>query len=186
MLFVAIDCWISLYQKSFLAICGHFINARWQLQEVVLRFEPLYWQHLGENIGKDLVGLLQKHGVQDCLFALMTNNASNNGTASKFIRVHCENHTKGCHIPCLAHVVQLTLEALLSNVIAAPSNECEIETRHNDMALSVYTRYGISAVLEKVSCSFCFVVILGNVVWQFAALIVCTPCQCMFTVNRSL
>ncbi len=164
MLSVAIDCWTSPYQQSFLAICGYFIDASWQLQEVVLGFEPLYGQHSGENIGKVLVGVLRKHGVQDRLFALTTDNASNNGTASKLVREHCKNHTKGRHIPCLAHVLQLSLGALLSNVRAAPSNECEIETWHDDMALSVYTQYGVGAVLEKVSCSSCFAVVLDNII----------------------
>jgi hypothetical protein len=149
MLSVAIDCWTSPYQQSFLAICGYFIDASWQLQEVFLGFELLYGQHSGENIGKVLVGVLRKHGVQDGLFALTTDNSSNNGTASKFVREHCKNHTKGCHIPRLAHVLQLSLGALLSNLRAALSNECKIVTWHDDMALSVYTQYGGSAVLEK-------------------------------------
>jgi hypothetical protein len=29
MLSVAIDCWTSPYQQSFLAICGYFIDASW-------------------------------------------------------------------------------------------------------------------------------------------------------------
>jgi hypothetical protein len=164
MLSVAIDCWTSPYQQSFVAICGYFIDASSQLHEVVLGFEPLYGQHSGENIGKVLVAVLRKHGVQDRLFALTTDNTSNNGTALKFVREHCKNHTKGRHIPCLAHVLQLSLGALLSNVRAAPSNECKIETWHDDMALSVYTQYGVGAVLEKVSCNSCFAVVLDNII----------------------
>ncbi len=164
MLSVAIDCWMSQYQQSFLAICSYFIDASWQLQEVVLVFEPLYGQHSEENISKVPVGILQKPGVQDCLFALTTDNASNNGTASKFIQEHCKNHTKGRHIPCLAHVMQRSLGALLSNVRAALSNECEIETWHDNRVLSVYTQYGVGAVLEKVSCSSWYAVVLGNII----------------------
>ncbi len=52
MLSAAIDCLTSQYQQSFLTICDYFINASWQLQEVVLGFKPLYGQPLGENIGK--------------------------------------------------------------------------------------------------------------------------------------
>ncbi len=164
MLSVTIDCWTSPYKQSFLAICGYFMDVCWQLQDLVLRFEPLYGQHSGENIGKVLVGVLRKHGVQNCIFVLTTNNALNNGTASKFVREHCKNHIKGCHIPCLAHVLQLSLGALLSNVRAAPSNKCKIETWHNNMALSVYTQYGVSTVLEKVSCCSYFAVVLGNII----------------------
>ncbi len=61
MLSVAIDCWTSPYQQLFLAICGYFIDASWQLQEAVLGFKLLYGQHSGEHIGRVLVGILQKH-----------------------------------------------------------------------------------------------------------------------------
>jgi hypothetical protein len=101
MLLVAIDCWMTPYQQSFLAICDYDINASWQLQEVVLGFELLYGQRSGENIGKVLVGVLRKHRVQDCLFAFTTDNAPNNGIALKFVPEHCKNHTKCCQIPCL-------------------------------------------------------------------------------------
>jgi hypothetical protein len=63
MLSVAIDSWTSSYQQSFLAIWGYFIDASWQLQEVVLGFEPLHGQLSGENIGNVLVGVLRKHRV---------------------------------------------------------------------------------------------------------------------------
>jgi hypothetical protein len=142
------------------------------------------WTTLWENIGKVPVWVLQKHGVQDRLFALTTDNALNNSTASKFVREHCKHHTKGRHIPCLAHVLQLSLGALLSNVRAAPSNDCEIEMWHNNMALSVYAQYGVSALLEKVSCCLRFAVVLGKIIWPFAALVIYTLKQCEFTAKR--
>ncbi len=52
MLSVALDCWTSPFQQSFLAIRSYFIDVSWCLHEVVLGFEPHYGTHLSENIGK--------------------------------------------------------------------------------------------------------------------------------------
>jgi hypothetical protein len=41
MLFVALHCWTRLFQQSFLAICGYYIDTSWRLHEVVLGFELL-------------------------------------------------------------------------------------------------------------------------------------------------
>ncbi len=95
MLSVALDCWTSPFQQSFLAICGYFIDASWRLHEVVLGFEPLYGTHSGENIGKELVRVLQKHGVADRLYTITTDNASNNAGVSRYAAEFCSNHTKG-------------------------------------------------------------------------------------------
>jgi hypothetical protein len=59
-------------------------------------------------------------------------------------------------------------------------------TWHDDMALSVYTQYGGSAVLEKLCWSSCFAIVLDNIIWRFAASVVCMLYQCEFTTNGSL
>jgi hypothetical protein len=58
MLSIAVDCWTSPYQQSFLAICGYFISASWQLQDVIIPFKLLYRKHFGDNIGEVRVEVL--------------------------------------------------------------------------------------------------------------------------------
>ncbi len=57
---------------------------------------------------------------------------------------------KGRHHPCLAHVLQLALRDLLSTVKAKPTNDSDVETWSDDMALSLHTYFGVGAVLQKV------------------------------------
>ncbi len=149
MLSVAIDCWTSPFQRLFLAICGYFIDASWHLHEVVLRFEPLSSSHSGRDVGRILVQVLPKHRVADQHFAITTDNASNNAGVSKYAREHCGNHTKGHHIPCLAHSLQLGLRDLLLSVKANPVYNCKTETWTDDMALSLHDYHGVGPVVQK-------------------------------------
>ncbi len=50
----------------------------------------------------------------------------------------------------------------MSNVRAAPLNECKIEMWHNNMAFLVDILYSVGAIREKVSYSLYFAVELGN------------------------
>ncbi len=150
MLLIAIDIWQSPYEQSFLAIAGYFIDKEWRLREVVLGFEPLYVPHSCDYIGQIIVRVLQKHGVEHRLYAITTDNASNNSQASAYVEIFCANHAKGRHIPCLAHVLQLSLGALLSNLNAQPTNETEVEHWDDGMAYGVDALSGVAQVVEKV------------------------------------
>jgi hypothetical protein len=144
------DIWQSPYEQSFLAIASYFIDEGWRLREVVLGFEPIEGTHTGQKIGEILMGVLQKHGVQDCLYAMTTDKASINSTAAAYVQLYLESQAAGTHIPCLAHVLQLSLGELMSNLNAAATNESEVEYWNDTMAESVNRFYGVAKVVEKV------------------------------------
>ncbi len=70
--------------------------------------------------------------------------------ALHYVQELCNTHKKGCHIPYLALILQLLLGPLLSKAQAAPVNENEIETWHDNMVLLVPSHFEVEAVLEKV------------------------------------
>ncbi len=121
------------------------------MRKVVLGYELIYGSHTGRNIRQTIVSVLHKHGVENQLYAITTNNASNNSIASAYVKSFCANHKKGRHIPCLAHVLQLSLGTLLSNLNAQPANKSEVEHWNNDMAIMVERLLGVTLVIEKVS-----------------------------------
>jgi hypothetical protein len=131
----------------FLAICGYYNDTSGRLHEVVLGFEPLYDTHSGKNIGKELVRVLQRHGVADRLYTITTDNASNNTSVSRYAAEFCPNHMKGQHLPCLAHVLQQTLQDFVSTVKTNPTNDSDVKTWSDDIALSLHTYFIVSAVL---------------------------------------
>ncbi|KAG2000826.1 hypothetical protein GB937_010790 [Aspergillus fischeri] len=127
---IALDCWTSPFRQAFMAVTGYFINEDWNYHEILLGFEPLHGTHTGVNLSSVLLDLLQKHGIEDRVLTVTTNNASNNSTLVESIQdslqsLKLPNQTPIIHIPCMAHIIQLGLKELLGRMEANPRNERE-------------------------------------------------------------
>lgn len=148
---VAYDCWTSPNNHAFLAVIGYFIDKDWQMREVLLGFEHLEGPHAGRNLAEAVVNVLRKYGVLDRVVAITTDNASNNTSAMPFIRRYVSRGTKETfHLPCLAHVIQLALKALLKTLDAEPTIDAEVEVWNEEMAEQVSEKTGFLLVIEKV------------------------------------
>ena len=77
---LALDIWTSPNNITFMAIVGYFIDRNWKLREVLLGFEPLSGQHTGRKLAIVVNAVLDNYRLSDGVFALVTDNASNNGT----------------------------------------------------------------------------------------------------------
>lgn len=113
-----------------MAITGYFLDLHWEYREILLGFQPLSGSHTGVNLGNVVFELLQKYKIEDRVLAVTTDNASNNGTLIENIQeslqsLELPNHIPYAQIPCLAHVIQLSLKALLGKVEANPKNDTE-------------------------------------------------------------
>jgi len=156
---VALDCWTSPHSKAFMAITGYFIDANWIFREVLLGFKPLHGTHTGANLSAVLMETLTEHKIKDRVFGLTTDNASNNKTLVKAIQQSLlqESSTGGFNIiriPCLAHVIQLSLNQLLHRLKARPKNEhAETQWTEEQMSLaranSESNQRGIAHTLNK-------------------------------------
>lgn len=116
-----------------MAVTGYFLTNDWEYREVLLGFEPLSGTHSGMNLSEVLMNLLQQHKITDWILAITTDNASNNNTLlactnDAIQSLELNNRSTIIHVPCIAHVIQLSLQDLLSQMKARPSNEApEIE-----------------------------------------------------------
>ena len=63
-----------------MAVTGYFIDANWKYREVLLGFEPLSGPYTGKYLTNILKQMLEQYGIEDRIFVLMTDNASNNHT----------------------------------------------------------------------------------------------------------
>ena len=107
---LALDIWTSPNNITFMAIIGYFIDRKWKLREVLLGFEPLSGQHTGRKLAIVVNAVLDNYRLSDRVFALVTDNASNNGTlASELADMLLYFNEDKMHLPCLAHVVQLAI-----------------------------------------------------------------------------
>ncbi len=148
---IAYDCWTSPNNYAFLAVVGYFIDKDWKLREVLLGFEHLVGRHIGRNLGDKVYDVLVRYGVQDRVQAITTDNASNNGTAVSYLRSFVRGTTITYHIPCLAHVLQLSLGAMLATLKASPAIETEVDVWNDDLVSAVRQQTGFAHVIEKVS-----------------------------------
>lgn len=120
---VALDCWTSPFGHAFMAITGYFIDADWVYREVLLGFKPLHGTHSGANLSAVLMKTLTEYGIKHRVFGLTTDNASNNKTLVDTLQQSLPNDINVIRIPCLAHVIQLSLNQLLNRLKAVPLND---------------------------------------------------------------
>lgn len=152
---IALDCWTSPYNQAFMAITGYFVNANWVYQEVLLGFKPLYGSHTGANLSAVLLETLTHHNIQNRVFGITTDNATNNKTLVDTIQQALSSETTVIRIPCLAHVIQLCLNQLLDRLKAVPQNDAA-ETKWTDRQSSAakanakQQKHEISGTLNKV------------------------------------
>ena len=153
---IALDCWTSPFRQAFMAVTAYFLDKDWNYREILLGFEPLHGAHTGSYLSTVLLGLLQKHEIQDRVLTVTTDNASNNSTLMDSIRgtlqsLELPHHVPIIRMPCIAHVIQLSLKELLGQMEVNPKNEREeMEWTKRDIGARQENR-GIVQTLSKVS-----------------------------------
>ena len=127
---IALDCSTSPFRQAFMAVTGYFIDQDWNYREILLGFEPIHGSHTGKSLGAVLFPLLQKHEVEDRVLTVTTDNASNNSTLVESLKgsiqgLELPSSTPIIRMPCIAHVIQLSLQELLGQMDSNPKNERE-------------------------------------------------------------
>src|ERR1700684_1913945 len=163
---LSLDGWSSVTRWSFLGIIAHYIDKDWVLHERLIGFESLKEIHSGEVLAQVMNSVIKKYNLQGRIISITTDNASNNSTMLNHInRCLAEALDKDRflggkiqHIPCLSHIIQLALQALLGKIRLRPSNEEFIRNWKEDQELQDLDRIrsesedrGIPFVLAKVS-----------------------------------
>jgi hypothetical protein len=157
---IALDCWTSPFHQVFMAITGYFVDSEWNYHEILLGFEPVYGQHTRNHLSAVLQRVLHQHNIIDRTLAVTTDNASNNKTLVESLHQSIEalslpSSTRIVRIPCLAHVIQLSLKDLLGLMKANPKNDTThtvwSEEDHGFALRRAGSEEGIIYTLAKVS-----------------------------------
>ena len=134
-----------------MAVTGYFLDQEWEYHEILLGFMPLHGAHSGVNRASLLFEVLQKHQIAHRVLAITTDNASNNNTVMSSIQESVQSlrldNAAIIRIPCIAHIIQLSLNDLLGLMKANPKNEtiqtdwsdtCSafLDFRHQDTAIA--------------------------------------------------
>ena len=117
----------------FLTITTHFITNKWEYKEILISFEHVSSSYTSQRLVEIVLRILEEYQIQDQLFAITTNNASNNKTLQKVLQnMLLQKHQirwdcRTADIPCLAHMLQLVVNKIIhglsiqvSNTIARP------------------------------------------------------------------
>ena len=142
---LALDCWTSPFKQAFIAITGYFLDEDWEYNEILLRFEHLHGSHSGASLSEVLFKLLQEYQITDRVLTVTTDNASNNVTLMASVHDAIEslqsaNDVVIIRIPCIAHVIQLSLKDLLGKMKAAPKNDVAEQAWSDDRVDSLRAR----------------------------------------------
>jgi hypothetical protein len=127
---IALDCWTSPFRQAFMAVTGYFLDVDWNYREILLGFEPLSGSHTGTYLSTVLQQLLAQHQIESRVLTVTTDNASNNSTLIDTLQdslqsLELPEQTPIIRIPCIAHVIQLSLKELLSQMEVNPRNDRE-------------------------------------------------------------
>ena len=105
------------------------------------------------NLSSVLLDILLRHKIEDRVFAITTDNASNNQTLVDTLQQAISEDTTLIRVPYLAYMIQLSLNELLRYIKACPLNE-STETRWTEQrsqsARMNVTKQNIANTLSKV------------------------------------
>jgi hypothetical protein len=155
---LSVDCWSNTQRQSFMAINAYWINHEFQHHSALIGFESLESSHSGVELSKVLLAVLQRYSICDKVQTITSDNASNNTTlveetnnaidqlSTRYKTLFPQQITR---IPCLSHIIQLSLQALLGTVRIDPKNE-DFQRNWTDSDMEVNEHGDIPITLAKV------------------------------------
>ena len=120
---VTTDMWKSTNQKiEYMVLTGHFVDSNWQLQKRVLSFIHLPPPHRGLEIADNRYKCFKDWGIENKMFTISVDNASNNDSAVRILsetfsrvkKLPCGG--KLFHVRCCAHILNLMVQDGLSRI----------------------------------------------------------------------
>ncbi|KAA8536963.1 hypothetical protein F0562_029441 [Nyssa sinensis] len=88
------DLWSSITTDAYLALAAHYVDENWILQKKILSFHHMPTPHSGPILAEKVIHLLKEWDIKKKVFSLTLDNAN------EFFHVHC-----------LAHILNLIVQA---------------------------------------------------------------------------
>ncbi|CAI7786800.1 unnamed protein product, partial [Closterium sp. NIES-54] len=114
---ITIDMWTASNNKAWLVVTGHRIDENFQLRTMVLEFREMLGRYGGKEMAQVVEETVVQWGLEGRCLGFTTDNASSNIAA--FRRMSEEGggqcfFNSRMHFRCLAHVINLAVQAALS------------------------------------------------------------------------
>ena len=144
---LAVDVW-SHGDKSFLRVMGYFIDQMYDFNERLLDMEPLRGNYIGVKLAASLAEVLQRYDIEDSVFAITTDNASNNETMQTALEEILLNQYgrvwdhSAMTVPCMAYVINFAALDILK-YLKVEAEDDRVDPEWDDVILE--------QIVEKVS-----------------------------------
>ena len=91
----------------------------------MLYLENLYKKHSGENLANSLISVLKRFNIENSIFSITRDNASNNDTLIQVYKKYSDDNNGLFHsdIRCLAHILNLVVQDILKEIKGNITNE---------------------------------------------------------------
>lgn len=124
-----IDGWTSIANRSFYGITAHYIDKDWNYKSLVLDFVASHGRHTGNDIAQVFLKSVMEFNLTDRIQGITVDNASANTKfmieLKKFLpQFDYENQ----HFRCIAHILNLGVQALLKSLSLCKDSDSEDET----------------------------------------------------------
>lgn len=115
---ITTDVWTAPHgtANSYLAVTAHWFNPEsWLLMKRTIAFKLFGYPHTGSNLRKILHDTLIEYNLDDKVFTISLDNASNNTRAMELLKLRIKPVLDGAffHSRCVAHVINLSVQAAL-------------------------------------------------------------------------
>ncbi|KAF5337979.1 hypothetical protein D9758_014306 [Tetrapyrgos nigripes] len=141
---ITCDAWQAGNGDAYFAVTGHWIEEKapgeWKLEGALLGFTQMNSAHSGLALGRALFKILRCFKIVNKLGWVTCDNASNNGTMLETLGrlVNAHSSRRGMkkwdhvnrHIQCLAHIINLATQALISTHSKAKHYDPESPESH--------------------------------------------------------
>lgn len=108
---LSLDLWSSPNGISILGITCHWVD-NYEMKELLLDASQLNGRHTGKNIAHHVLRALKQFGIENKLFCITADNASNNYTMGVELSRYLPHFNPDKHLlGCVGHVVNLAAQA---------------------------------------------------------------------------
>ena len=146
------DLWTSPNQKAILAATVHWTNSKVELHQLLLDAIELKGSHTGINIASSVYNILEDFGLNEKLFCITADNASNNLTMAQELEKRIEQFDSKQHLlGCTGHVFHLAAKAGLEALGHTIEEDIidEFESQTNEVGAQDFDEDGWGSEKEK-------------------------------------
>ena len=83
---LTLDLWTSITSEGYTCLTTHYVNDNWELKNIVLNFYHMSPPHTWTPLSKQILIFLEDWGIEEKLFFITLDNASNNDNCQVFIK----------------------------------------------------------------------------------------------------